>query len=255
MPPARRTAWLSDVEGQWDKLTSFCAGNPVVSLSGNTLTVAPGMLFVFGGDAVDRGPAGQRILRALTDVKDRQPGQVVLLAGNRDINKLRLARELTGAPPPNAPTSGTRGELLRWIFANTMGAKDAFAHRASELAELGQPADDEHVVESFVEDVAPGGPLRTYLLACRLGFQSGDTLFLHGGVTAENFGVVPGRSERSADASAWVRDLDAFYASELDAFVAGREPSALLRYQAPHVGTRFNQESVVYAIDRPRIAG
>src|SRR5262249_33902485 len=59
--------------------------------------------------------------------------RVVLLAGNRDINKLRLVRELTGAPPPGAPASGTRGALLRSIFANTMGAPDAFAHRGAEL--------------------------------------------------------------------------------------------------------------------------
>ena len=34
----------------------------------------------FGGDAIDRGPHGRRIVRTLLEVKTRQPGQVVLLA-------------------------------------------------------------------------------------------------------------------------------------------------------------------------------
>jgi hypothetical protein len=243
---SHRIAYLTDVEGRWDKLASFADGNHDVSLAGDRLVLAEHVTFVFGGDAVDRGPSGRRVVSTLLDAHRRYGDRVVLLAGNRDINKMRLARELRGAPPAGAPTRGTRGELLRWIFAHTMGAKDAFAHRAAELA-LGAATDDEAIVQSFEDDVGPGGDLRAYLLACRLGFRSGHTLFLHGGVTAENFGVVPGHDTRLPDVDAWARALDAFYANELEAFVAGREPSALLRYQAPREGTRFHQESVVYA--------
>src|SRR5258706_349927 len=56
-------AYLTDVEGQWEKLTTFCAGNPLVSLDGDDLVVAEGATFVFGGDAIDRGPHG-RVARA-----------------------------------------------------------------------------------------------------------------------------------------------------------------------------------------------
>lgn len=239
-------AYLTDVEGRWDKLTSFTDGNPHVWLDGTALRLAAGVTFVFGGDAIDRGPHGRRIVALLLAARRDYGERVVLLAGNRDINKLRLARELTGAPPRRAPTTGTRGALLRWIFANTMGAPDAFAHRAAELAASGGPADDDAVVQSYLDDLAPGGALRAYLGECRLGFRAGATLFLHGGTTAENFGVVPG-APVAPDVDAWIAALDRFYRSELAAFASGHAPTALIAYQAPEPGTHVNQRSVVYA--------
>jgi hypothetical protein len=239
-------AYLTDVEGRWDKLTSFIDGNPHVWLEGPALRLAGGVTFVFGGDAIDRGPHGRRIVALLLAARRDYGERVVLLAGNRDINKLRLVRELTGSPPPGAPTTGTRGALLRWIFAHTMGAPDAFAHRAAELAAGGQPADDDAVVQSYLDDLAPGGALRAYLGECRLGFRAGATLCLHGGVTAENFGVVPG-APPAPDVDAWVVALDRFYRDELAAFAGGHAPTALIAYQAPDPGTHLNQHSVVYA--------
>ena len=256
---ARRTAWLSDVEGQWDKLESFCAGNPVVSLSGDALAVAPGCLFVFGGDAVDRGPAGQRILRALAAVKFRQPGQVVLLAGNRDLNKLRLCRELRGAPPLRAPPevrAAPRGQILRWIFENTMGASQAFRHRAAELAARDSVASvtDDAVAQSYLDDLAEGGAMRAFLAQAQLAHREGITLFLHGGVTAQNLGVVPGRA-RVDSPDDWAAGLNQFFRQQLEAFLADdwsdpqRTPAwqEVVAYQAPLSGTRLNQTSVVYA--------
>jgi hypothetical protein len=170
---------------------------------------------------------------------------VVLIAGNRDLNKLRLVRELV-TPPAGAPPGATRGQLLRWIFQATMGAPRAFEHRATELAAEGAPADDEAVVESFLADLGPGGALRAYVQACQLGYRAGATLVLHGGVTSENFLVGPdGRI--APDVEAWLAALDRFYVAELAAFTAGREPAALIAYQAPRPGTHLNQASVVYA--------
>ena len=247
-------AYVTDLEGRWDKLESFTDGNPHVSLVDGALRLAEGTTFVFGGDAIDRGPHGRRIVAVLLAARREYGERVVLLAGNRDINKLRLWRELDGEPPPRTPPEvrqGTRGELLRWIFANTMGAKDAFAHRAAELSAEGRPADDERVIQSYLDDLAPGGALRSYLDACRLGFRCGTTLFFHGGVTASSFGFVPARArardERMSDVDTWVEGLNDFYASEMSTFAAGREPTTLIAYQAPRPGTRTNHESVVYS--------
>jgi hypothetical protein len=241
-------AYLTDVEGRWDKLTSFTEGNPHVQMSpdGAQLRLADGVTFVFGGDAIDRGPHGRRIVEILLAARREYGMRVVLLAGNRDLNKLRLARELTGAPPDGAPTGGTRGDLLRWIFANTMGAGRAFEHRAAELAAPGLPAGDAAVVDSYLADLAPGGALRTYLDACQLGYRAGATLFLHGGLTRENFGAVPGRPHTET-VDAWLAALDEFYRAELAAFAAGREPAQLIAYQAPLPGSHENPASVVYA--------
>ncbi len=233
--------YLTDVEGRWDKLAEFARDNPLVTLDDRGLRVADGAIFVFGGDAVDRGPAGRRIVRLLLEAKRAQPDRVVLLAGNRDLNKLRLARELTGAPPAGAP-AGTRGELLRWIFARTMGAKDAFEHRRAELG----GADDDAVVDSFIEDATPHGLVPSYLEAAQLAYRAGETLFVHGAVTAENLGVVPGIAERAPDVDAWVARLNAFLAEHVAGFIAGRAPDELMAYQRPLAGTKLNQTSIVY---------
>ena len=235
-------AYLTDVEGRWDKITSFATDNPHVSLDGTTLVLADGVTFVFGGDAIDRGPHGRRIVAMLLAARATYGDRVILLAGNRDINKTRLPRELAGEPPHGAPTTGSRADLLRWIFVNTMGAPKAFEHRATELG----GSSDDAVVQSFLDDLAPGGALRTYLGECRLGYRAGGTLFLHGGVTAENFGVVPGEPA-SGSVDAWIAAMNRFYAGEVAAFVAGRTPDELIAYQAPHPGTHVNQDSVVYA--------
>jgi hypothetical protein len=222
-------AYLTDVEGRWDKLVSFADGNPHVSLVDDALVLADGVTFVFGGDAIDRGPSGRKIIRTLLAARRRYGDRVVLLAGNRDINKLRLRRELD--------VPGPRGDLLRKIFESTMGAPRAFAHRATELAAEGRKNDDEHVVESYLEDLA--GDLHAYLDEARLAYRSGSTLFVHGGVTRESY--------FANDVDEWIAELAQFYRNEMTVFGRGDHPAALIAYQAPLPGTHLNQASVVYA--------
>ncbi|HEX4422785.1 MAG TPA: hypothetical protein VH165_32945 [Kofleriaceae bacterium] len=238
-------AYLTDVEGRWDKIASFADGNPHVRIDGTALRLAEGVTFVFGGDSIDRGPHGRRILATLTGARRDYGDRVVLLAGNRDLNKLRLARDLV-VPPPGAPPGASRAELLRWILTATMGAPQAFAHRAAELATAGAPAGDDAVVDSFLDDVRPGGAVLAYLHAARLAYRAGPTLFVHGGVSRENLLASPGGGI-SRDVDGWIAALDRFYAAELATFAAGGVPEALIAYQAPRPGTHLNQASVVYA--------
>ena len=248
-----RIAYLTDVEGQWSKLSSFASANPLVSLdAAGQLLIAPGARFVFGGDAIDRGPEARRVVHALLEAKRRQPEQVVLLAGNRDINKMRLVRELGGQPPSGTPEpvrSADPATLLRWIFDHTMGAPHAFSHRKAELESERREFDDNAVVQSFLEDLQPAGELTEYLCACQLIYREEDTLFVHGGVTSESLGFVPEAGRHFPAVDDWATALNAFYAQGCAAFRAG-EPSgyaALVAYQAPVPGTRLNQASVVYA--------
>lgn len=254
----RRVAYVTDIEGQWDKLASFCARSPSVKLDPeDRLSVADDAVLVFGGDAIDRGPHGRRIVSTLLAAKRAAPDRVVLLAGNRDINKLRLVRELAGHPPARAPVETTLagpGALLSFIFSHTMGARDALDHRRTEITREGRPASDDDVAQSFLEDLAPDGELTRYLAACQLAHREETTLFVHGGVTAENFGAIPGIRERAETVDVWIDRLNAFYESSLEAFVARRIHidgsagwSTLVDYQAPVRGTRLNQQSVVYA--------
>lgn len=248
-----KLAYLTDVEGQWSKLASFASNNPLVSLDPQgRLSVAPGARFVFGGDAVDRGPEARRIVRVLLQAKRAQPEQVVLLAGNRDINKMRLVTELRGSPPASTPAQlhgATPAALLRWIFENTMGAPHAFTHRASELERAGVAHDDASVVHSFLEDLEPAGELTEYLCACQLVYREENAIFAHGGVTRESLGFVPGVSRRYDAVDDWAMALNAFFAAQCAAFCERRPAgyAALVAYQAPSPGTRLNQASVVYA--------
>lgn len=238
-------AYLTDVEGRWDKLVSFTTGNPHVSLVDGELHLGEGVTFVFGGDAIDRGAHGRRFVSLLLAAKRRYGERVVLLAGNRDINKLRLVTELNGQPHRRAPPTSTRAELLRWTLANTMGAAKAFEHRATELRETGATSDDDAVVESYFADLAPGGELREYLKVSRLGFRAGATLFLHGGITVENFLQTPNAAP-ARDVDGWLAALDLFHREELATFESGHRPDALIKYQSQGPD-KLNQGSVVYA--------
>lgn len=265
MTAPRALSYVTDVEGRWEKLEGFTRDNPDVTLDREgRLQVRDGALFVFGGDAVDRGPHSRRLVAALLDAKRRQPDRVVLIAGNRDINKLRLARELHGLPPRMIPDDlrrGPRGPLLRWILEKTMGAAQAFEHRRAELVATGQPSDDEAVATSFADDVAEGGPLAAYLAECQLGVlvpaaDGGQTLVVHGAVTPENLGVVPGEARATPDdVPGWIERLNRFYTSQLQLFLGaspkerlGDRPAwrPIVDYQAPILGTQQNQASVIY---------
>lgn len=245
------TAFLTDVEGQWERLRSFADGHPGVRLDGDRLTVGDGWRFVFGGDAIDRGPAARRIVRVLLDARRRQPDRVAWLIGNRDLNKIRLRRELDGHPPKGAPTDAARPALLQWIFTHTMGAADAFAHRRDELAANGEPHGDDDVVDSFLADVAPGGDLFAYLDQGVIARRDGGVLFVHGGVTGASVGRVPGRAP-SPDLDRWIAALDEFRAEGLDAYRTGRIVDGrpawadLVAYQAPLPGSKANPTSVIY---------
>ncbi|MCC6806512.1 MAG: metallophosphoesterase [Deltaproteobacteria bacterium] len=248
-------AYITDVEGQWPKVEDFAQDNALVSLAGETLTVQNGARLVFGGDAIDRGPNGRKVMRALLDVKRRQPDQVVLLAGNRDINKLRLWRELQGHffdPVPDDLQGADAATVLRWIFKYTMGAGQGFVHRQAELAAEGEDASDLAVPQSFLDDVRPGGLLAEYLRACTLAHREGATLFVHGGVTHESLGHVPGLA-RIDDPDAWAAALNAWYAGNMALYYdrAVKDPqhagwNELIAYQAPVKLSRRNQASVVY---------
>jgi hypothetical protein len=250
-------AYLTDVEGIWPKLITFLANNPFVWLDSNErLCIKSGATFVFGGDAIDRGPDARKIISLFTEAKARQPEQVILLAGNRDLNKLRLRRELTGFPPKKMPEDvarGPRAEMLRWIFQNTMGAKEAFGHRKTELSRAKHIEDDE-VVQSYLDDIQIDGALYRYLSLCQLAYRDGETLFVHGGVTEENFGVVPNSNTPIPLLDDWISALNAWYRDQIKAygeqrFTSDGEPAwqPIIAYQAPLPGQRVNQFSVVYS--------
>jgi hypothetical protein len=251
---------VSDVEGSLTRLTTFIERAPGVALDDcGGIVVDDDTVFVFGGDAVDRGPRSRAVVRLLLAAKERQPDRVVLLGGNRDINKLRILRELKGAVPKKAPpevralVETNAPELLRWILSHTMGAQPAFEFRRDELRADGAAHGDDDVVASFVADLVPPDGLHFRFLAqAQLAYRFGATLFVHGGFADEALGYVPGRA-REDDLDRWVASLNAFYREQLGHYAArpivvDEEPDwlDLVLYQAPKRGLGRNPESVVY---------
>jgi len=254
----KRVVHISDVEGSWARLSTFvdrAAGVYFDKLS--RLIVDEDTIFVFGGDAVDRGPWSRRVIRTLLEAKSRQPDHVVLIGGNRDINKLRLPRELNGALPKRAPAeihALSKPDKLRWIFNHTMGAQPAFDFRQQELKAEGVDASDDAVVASFIADLLPEhGEHFRFLREAQLAFRHGPTLFVHGGIADEALGHVPGKA-RIDDVDEWIAALNAFYRQQLGLYA--REPLLvdmsdptwlpIVLYQAPKKGLGRNPESVVY---------
>lgn len=260
MTGLRRAVHISDVEGSYNRLRTFVERAPGLSFdAAGDIVVDDDTTFVFGGDAVDRGPWSRRVVRTLLRAVERFPDRVVLLGGNRDINKLRLPRELQGALPRKAPpevhalVKAQKPELLRWIFSHTMGAQPAFDFRRVELLAEDLPASDDDVVASYLEDLMPdGGTHFRFLQAAQLAWRFGSTLFVHGGFADEALGHVPGQP-RVDDVDAWIENLNAFYRTRLAAYatdpiVPGEEPPwfDVVLYQAPLRGLGKNPGSVVY---------
>eukprot|EP00966_Prymnesium_polylepis_P094575 2189241-Prymnesium_polylepis.4 len=110
-PVAPRVSFLTDIEGNWEYYENFVErsealsfqtgkldGKPVLDDKGAAdVTLADGWMFVHGGDTVDKGGlvgGSIRVVRTLCRLKRKYPKRVILLLGNRDLNKMRLTREL-----------------------------------------------------------------------------------------------------------------------------------------------------------------
>ena len=231
--------YITDTEGNHDYWCRCVALSRVLEFdaSGSLAFARPASkdVFVFGGDVFDRGPGDIRIATELVRLKDMHPDRVHLLAGNRDLNKLRIVAEALderidrpypvplyprapaqityrsylqatvgeGAPLEQANTVANR---LRWLLDCTMTAKGAFESRRTELVILAGHAgaaagsiSDDDVAASFVDSVSQeDGFVSRYL--SRSGFAAliGCTLLIHGGVPDGAGGWVPSLSMRYA---------------------------------------------------------
>jgi hypothetical protein len=77
---------------------------------------------------------------------------------------------------------------------------------------------DEMVTRSFIDSVMPSGYLTSYLKQAQLGHILGETLFIHGAITMENMGYIPGMSDSDArvtDAREWIQQLNDWYSCQI----------------------------------------
>ena len=228
LAPGVVVGYITDVEGNLGYFDRWVAQSEVLRYNeaGELELTHPHAYFVYGGDAVDRGDGGCRLLQRLIALKKKAPRRVWLLVGNRDLNKLRLTSELSEAEmardpstipgphwDPRAPTlaehlaatghADSRAERLRYMYLHTLGCPETFELRRREMALLSgrgaagaRAPSDEEVVEAAVGDVLPGGLLRTYMEHADVAVLLGHTLFVHGAVDAQAAGFVPDKNTR-----------------------------------------------------------
>ncbi|MCO4753486.1 MAG: metallophosphoesterase, partial [Bacteriovoracaceae bacterium] len=210
--------------------------------------IKDGHQLVFMGDAVDKGPGGARIVRVLTQMKKSQPNNVTLLLGNRDVNKMmvyNLIMDLKGHAPNeflrvpyiqylnktgmNLDLSMPLADLQRLVepfdsdifrlkvILKGMNAAQAFEHRRRELKvlmDLSQVS-DQMVFDDFMRSLEKGGEFYEYLKLGEVIKKIDDTLFVHGGISNENIGKVPGKATRFSNMQEWVDEMNKWAHSEI----------------------------------------
>lgn len=135
---------IPDIEGSWKKLSSFLKKSQLIKLKKSELnktfitanyddfefTSRLGTV-VFLGDAVDNGPDNLKILQFFLHLKIPNKNKIILIAGNRDINKLRLLYELDSTYTKDHSRFETFKDYykedynlfdrIQLLFKNTMG--------------------------------------------------------------------------------------------------------------------------------------
>ncbi|RHY74859.1 hypothetical protein DYB30_013183 [Aphanomyces astaci] len=187
-----------------------------------------------------------RLILVLLALKHDYPDRVVLIAGNRDVNKMRWTSEFTDVEMdlktmdpgiksgPHWLPETTRQPLgiipyLSKLARNGQDIPTTSTDSSSSIDYMALDAvntkkkaiSDENVLDSFLESVQEGGDLRAYLKHCVLGAVLGSTLLVHGGIimTANDgrvrscLGRVP-PADSTVSYAAWVAELDALHDEE-----------------------------------------
>lgn len=241
---AAPVAFLSDIEGRWGALETFCRKNPFIKLDahGRLSFSDPAVHFVFGGDATDRGPASLRVLSTLVQFKKDYPDRVHLIIGNRDLNKLYFPYLLVGAGRAAPPSERMAARFVWWfretypqhaslgaqeiipkysdpiikmkfLYARSTNAPEAVEFRRREI----NVSSDEAVLESLMSDVSENGLLLQYLELGEIGTIVEGNLFVHGALTEESmrFDGLPTSVNPDAGIHQYFKDLNEWKNVEL----------------------------------------
>ena len=273
---------VGDLEGDYDRFVEYLEQNPVFeeALDGRW-KLSEGERFVFLGDAVDRGPGSIRVVRTLLQLKEDYPDQVSLILGNRDINKLRVYSILKAHEGKAIPEVirvpyikylnqehgfnldlATGLDELRHVagdFDNQitrlkvillgMNAPGAFEFAREELALLNgnMEINDRMVFEKLVGDWKEGGEFHEYLRKGQISDIIDGTLYVHGAISSESFGYVPGHESRYKNVNSWSKAINLWAQDEITSWSTDyKEGTGLIEYHAPKTGSISNIKSVVY---------
>ena len=203
--------FLSNVQGDYDFFEKYVEISRILAWADESkasLDLADSAYFVFGGNVQGTGQGDLRIARLLLDLKKKYPDRVKLLMGNMDIQLLKFAylsddsscddAEFKRSIPEGVDSLQSK---VRWLLQDLVGSDEPFEQRRKELSLLSNSEDsqsvsDEVVAASFTAQVLETGEdnlMLRYLNEAQLAWIFGATLFVHGGITAQGAGTVPGR--------------------------------------------------------------
>ena len=184
-------AYLTDVEGNLDYFHKYVRLSKVIawvdSKKNRLKFKQDNSMFVFGGDAQDRGIGDIRFINLLLDFKKEYPDRVEFIIGNRDANKIRIYSELSEKITNNSAHLSKYDKFpywvnkkervtlrnyleqnnyeinivnrLKYILEYTMGSSGSFEKRRAELSILlnksASSISDQDIVASFLNSVAP----------------------------------------------------------------------------------------------------
>jgi hypothetical protein len=276
-----KTVALGDLEGNYDKLVSFLHNSEAFTRDHNDeWSLKNGYKFVFLGDAVDKAPGNIRVIRTLLNLKKLNPENVTLILGNRDISKMTMYNymnmsfedvfktlsrsyrsvfvteniasfsDLESEQNLKKLAKSLDSKVLRLkTLYHIMNTGGGFEHIKNELTFLhpNRVITDQSVVEHFYKDVRPGGAHFEYLQNAQLIHRIDNTIYLHGALSNEAFGYVPGIKNKNLNPNLWIRDLNDWAQKQIlswgDNTNAG---SALIDYSTPKKPTSHNVSSVMY---------
>ena len=91
-----------------------------LTVEGGNLVLRPNVILVCLGDVIGDGPDNIELARTLLKLKEINPTRVILITGNRDVNKVRLGHELE-------PRDTCMAELTRRVEAFVARESGAFS--------------------------------------------------------------------------------------------------------------------------------
>jgi hypothetical protein len=262
---------MADSEGCWNKVLSFMEKSEIFTINGEKITstnfpapdynkrnVFTGLKmrdnckFVSLGDTIDNGPNNFAVLRLLRYLKSKYRDRVVLILGNRDINKLRLKYELVN----NYVRPGFENDLfikeenqrtelfnkikfakntstkLRDLLINTFGIRDNLENIKTEI----KSKDDMDVVRAYKKMLSENGDLTYLLKNGQLIYYDKPTksIYVHGSVNCTNFLLDPASNTKYSSVTEWVNGLNKWSKKYINlAYNGGSEDDIepLIKYQ------------------------
>ncbi len=275
--PSVMTQIITDVEGNWERLLSQANSPASVLVINNngTGTIKNNGRIRFLGDTTDKGPHSFKVITFILNLKKKYPDRVELIIGNRDLNKLRFNWELSPAAldlrtdetrddgfrvyewktkwdkwiadgknkVDGVVTSYTHGEnpvtdqilKMKWMLSETMGAAELFEAVKKEL----NLKTDALTCQELQTWAQPGGLWAQYLELANIIYFDADigALYVHGGISDTDFGVVPDQQKRYENLAQWISALNAWGQKVIRAGINGDMKDAIagVQYQEPEV--------------------